>query len=867
MPRYFTGKDVSSHILSPATATTFEALVTDLISMPVLLSVTREEYFKLPDAEQKKAKKAGYVVAATFPDDQHIRKLEHAGPCNLICLDIDGKPGDSPAAPFIQNPHLLREKLRWNFVAYKTVTSTDEAPRMRVIVDAAGIPPDRYVEAVLTVAQAMGLPYVTRESKVPHQPMYRPSVFQGQDVTEDHPLITRQFSGDTFKLGDIADDLDTLPGTAPSTHVNRVQVKGDAVEDWLTYFRLPLPQVDMDLAREILKHISPDCSRKEWIDVAMALRHQFPEDEAGAYDLFDKWSAVGTKYQGGHETVTQWKSVKEQPRGRAPVTIRTLLKMGMDAGWKGADKVREEGFQDVQKWLMFGCETQTQLTNEGIKRIAAAPLLSHTEEGMLLRTMVTQLKEKYHQSVGVTELKADLQKAKDATRMQKNAEKEIGAWACGWVFVTATKEFCLRATGQRADMLAFDAINSRYLLPTADDLQSKGQQVTQGALLTPICKPSLYVLNHALCRTVDDYDYDPSNPEEDIISYNMKRFLNTYRPSYKFADQRLADYAEEVFLDHLCNLVAEPELRTIILDWMAFHVQHPGEKVRWAILLQGAHGNGKTVIADALCAVLGDDNVNIINSNTLKKGWSEWGTGAQVVFMEEIRVTGKDRMEVVNSLKEPITNRRITINRRGVDTETAINRTNYMAFTNFHNAIPIEANDRRWCVIKSAIQNREQVAALRERDPQYFKRLHDMCETHAAGLRYFLENRTISPSFDPDMVLRTKYLEEMIHDTANELVTIISQIIEDAENPYVTEAVVAVGSMIMAMKDQGIEDVSKYQAATLLREMGYTEAGRHLVGTMKQDVWVRKDMLAGRNPLDILGNISKDATLTEETWI
>jgi hypothetical protein len=868
MPRYFTGRTVESRRLTQAQASTFQALVTDLIDQVAMVSVTREQYFELSSKERSAAKNTSYIVAATFDGTNGERLMEHARPCNLIFLDIDTLPnGSSPAEPFVERPALLRERLKWNFAAYKTISSTEAAPRLRVMVDASDIPVDRYPDAVLTVAAAMGLANVTRESAVAVQPMFRPSVFQGQDIEKDHPLICTQFDGETFTVDDICEDLASLPGMVSAGRVARISVKGDAAEDYLTYFRLPVPQVTLQVARDILAILDPDCSRKEWIDVAAGLRHQFPDNPQEAYDLFLEWSMRGTKFVGPGDAEVNWRSLTTQPRGRVPVTIRTVLKMGVEQGWDGAAKVRESCFQDLTSWIMFKCESLTQLTNEGIKRIAAAPLMSSTEEGMLLRTLMAQLTQKYEQKIGLTELKKDLQKAKDEIFLKKEnpVDMETLPWARGIVFVASTNEFFRPATHQKFDIQAFDAVNSRYLLPNPEDLKKKDQAVNQGTLYTPMFKPSLYVLNHARCKTVDDYDYDPSQPEEIVIHRDGKSFVNTYRRSYPAADKRLAAYAEDVFLDHLCNLVAEPELRTVILDWMAWQVQHPGEKVRWAILLQGGQGNGKTAISEVMCAVLGDANVRSINSNTIKKGWSEWGVGSQLVFMEEIRVLGKERHDVANSLKEPITNRRITINKRGEHTETLRNVTNYMAFTNYHNAIPLEEGDRRWCVIKSALQNREQVAALLARDPQYFVRLHDICETHAAGLRFMLEDRTITSRFNPNgPAPHTSYKDEMMHDTANELSTVVRQIIDDGENPYITDKVVALKSMIAAMAAAGVSDVSQYAASTLLRELGYSEAGRHLIGADKQPVWVRKDLLGGTNVVALLGSIGKDATLIDE---
>lgn len=858
MPRYFSGKLVSTKRLDATTATTFADLISHYVNLTTLLPVTSAEYHSLPSKHAKDdvKRQLGYLVACTFPESPWLggRSKEHAGECNLIFLDIDNS---SHAKLFVERPEALREKLgAFNFAAYKTTSSTPDAPRLRVMVDASAIPVERYADAVLTVAQLLGLPEVTRESAVPVQPMFRPAMFADQE-TEDHPLIITHFTGRAFGEGDIMDDIDSLPGMVSAKKPSVRKRTGDTVDDFLLFFQQPVPQVTLDIAEEALSFIDPDCGYHEWLEIAAAMKHQFGgEHEHEAYLLFDSWSARGSKYAGQKDTTAKWKSLVQHPTGRMPVTIRSLLKRAAEAGWDTGE-VKESCFQDVSRWINFDAKSATELMAEGVKRIAATPLISITEEDALLQMLVSAARQRFEFKLTVTALRRDLKKHRESLHVAKDAEKPevvVPPWARGVVYVASTNTMVRHATRQTFTLEAFDNVYSRKLLPSVEELQKADIPVTQASLNTPMFKPSSYLLNHIKCQTVDDLDYDPASPQDTIVKRDGKLFLNVYRRSYREADKKFANYAEDILCEHLCNLIKEPEYITVMLDWMAYCVQHPGSKIRWAVLMQGAEGCGKTWVARVMQTVLGDDNFRLINKESIKRGWNEWTFGAQLVAIEEIRVAGHNRHDIMNTLKEPITNDYITVNERARNTRTARNVTNYIAFTNHHDALALSDESRRWFVLKSIMQTREQIAALVDRMPDYFVRIFDMLATHGQGLRWILENRTISDAFNANgPAPRTTYLSEMIHDTSNELLAVIHQIWEEEENVLVRPDIICATSLAHELEMRSVRATPQY-VASVLREAGFSRLeGRHTIGGgERQYVWLRSDKHFEENPLAIL---------------
>ena len=70
MPRYFSGKLVSTKRLDATTATTFADLISHYVNLTTLLPVTPAEYHSLPSKHAKDdvKRQLGYLVACTFPE-------------------------------------------------------------------------------------------------------------------------------------------------------------------------------------------------------------------------------------------------------------------------------------------------------------------------------------------------------------------------------------------------------------------------------------------------------------------------------------------------------------------------------------------------------------------------------------------------------------------------------------------------------------------------------------------------------------------------------------------------------------------------------------------------------------------------------
>jgi len=75
-----------------------------------------------------------------------------------------------------------------------------------------------------------------------------------------------------------------------------------------------------------LAMINPDCGYDDWMRVGMAINNEL--GDAGL-SVWDYWSSRGTKYSGSRDLEGHWRSFKGDG-----VTVATLFKMAMDAGWR-----------------------------------------------------------------------------------------------------------------------------------------------------------------------------------------------------------------------------------------------------------------------------------------------------------------------------------------------------------------------------------------------------------------------------------------------------------------------------------------------------------------------------------------------------
>lgn len=162
------------------------------------------------------------------------------------------------------------------------------------------------------------------------------------------------------------------------------------------------------------------------------------------------------------------------------------------------------------------------------------------------------------------------------------------------------------------------------------------------------------------------------------------------------------------FMDHLARLLPIQTDRDILLAFMAQCVQRPGVKVKWSVVVQSGEGIGKTLFQYIMQTALGMSYVHTPAAKELTDGggkFNGWMRNKLMIIINEVK--SDEKRELVEVMKPWITDKRIEMQNKGQDQDMADNPTNWLMFTNHKDAIPVTANGRRYAIMYSALQTKE----------------------------------------------------------------------------------------------------------------------------------------------------------------
>lgn len=315
-------------------------------------------------------------------------------------------------------------------------------------------------------------------------------------------------------------------------------------------------------------------------------------------------------------------------------------------------------------------------------------------------------------------------------------------WAADWVWVADDDGFMNTETKEIWSERSFNALYDREMAPFAD---ADGN----------IPRASSMALDVWGRPVVSRRMYAPAFP----VTFPLEgiEYANTYRGDIGAAmpkEYSKADLAAiETLENHAKLLLPNDEERTLFLDYLAYCVQAPGQKIRWAPVLKGVEGDGKSAFIIMMTHILGRQNVRVLDSSTLEKSdFTAWRAGQCFTGVEEMKLHGHNRYDVFNKLKTGLTNDFVEIHQKGKDPFTVPNTTNYLLLTNFDDGVPINDNDRRCMILRTPFLKKEELdAKLNGHAKAYFDNLFDVAiAKHAGALRRWLIERKLSPRFQPN---------------------------------------------------------------------------------------------------------------------
>lgn len=326
--------------------------------------------------------------------------------------------------------------------------------------------------------------------------------------------------------------------------------------------------------------------------------------------------------------------------------------------------------------------------------------------------------------------------------VSRAVDGEMPDWAKHYCFVLNGDKFFNLVNGSSMSMVGFQAAFGR-LMP-----------MTEGGRRANAAEHCLHFWGMPV---VEQVGYRPDCGE--FYEWDGVRYANRYTPgslpevATTYSEDGLKGIEQfQLLLWDMCG--RRQDVYGQLLLWYAHNVQHPGVKIRWAPIMKGINGDGKTLAVTVLRAAMGHRNVTVTGNATLTNsgGFTDWMAGGAVNVIEEIMLVGKVRHQLYNSMKEAITNNVINVNPKGATGYSTWNCTNHYANTNHNDALPLEKTDRRWFVIFTPWEDREGMMSFCGLDAEGWRARTDAIDKaikNCAGeLRAWLLSIAIPADFD-----------------------------------------------------------------------------------------------------------------------
>jgi len=747
------------------------------------------------------AKGGRYFVGGEYSSTE--RKEANLLNRSLLTLDIDNVVGMT----IDDIEFMLIMTLDCAFVAYSTFSHTPEHPKIRVVVPLSRpVSPTEYREVSKDFAAL--LPDLSFDpcSFTPNQLMYLPacpdlsvawSVAQG-----DAPYVVPDVISVASRSE--VDDLERAVLDQP------LDISDDEVDAYLAGYQAQSLEYD------------------EWIRVGAALHHQFRGDVATGFKRWLDWSAKSDKHD-DRQMQVKWRSFGNSTR---VVTFASVIHLaraqGVEVERSVAVTVENSAFERLLE-VAAGVDDMAAYDDfkSRIQNISAT-VLPLDKRALLAQ----EVYDAWGKDRGLT--KSDIKAQLKPSTKGKLEKVEKPGWLEPWVYIESTCEYYERELHYAIKREAFNQKYARTMTVAFGD----------DAMLA-----SVYAANHCDIETVVDLLFWPGAGQ--FVLHEGKRYLNTYRETGIAPCGALDEDAQAVvdmFMAHVRFMIESEDEQRLLIDYLAWIIQHPGSKINWALLLQGAQGVGKSYFAVVMQNLLGEMCRNV-EPMALSGRFTSWAYGAVLAVIEEIRISGDNRFELIDRLKPFVSNNVIQIEAKGQDHRTVPNFQSYLLLTNHKDALPVNENDRRYAPIFSRVQSEQQLfdeLGGRQGADAYFTKLFDDSERRADALSFFLRNWKISEGFSAKgRAPQTSAREEMIALGVSPDRSLIEDAIDLHQCDVINDKVLDVTWLNKLCEGEGTMLPKTRAVSAILLEMGYRQVTGRRIKVSKTNsyhyVWCKGD--------------------------
>jgi|SRR5882757_7984995 len=325
---------------------------------------------------------------------------------------------------------------------------------------------------------------------------------------------------------------------------------------------------------------------------------------------------------------------------------------------------------------------------------------------------------------------------------------------------------------------------------------------------------------------VDHIRFLPERSFGEIVEDQLgRRGVNTYIPV------KIRTLAGDVtpFTRNMEVMIPNENDRNIIYAYLAHNVKFPGRKIRWAPMIQSTEGVGKGFLMEAMEAIIGEmycyspKAQELVNSGST---FNAWMRSKLLIVVNEIKVD--ERRELIEILKPMITDKRVEIQSKGIDQEMEDNPANWIFFSNFKDAIPVNQNGRRYAIFYSAIQSKADLIAHGMGDAYFVNLFKWLYGDGAAIIADWLMRHPITTDDMPGTAPETSSTPSAIAISRSPVERMILEAVEDAlpgfRHGWISATMVA--NRIRTTGTVRGGNMAPNTIAAILENMGYHPLGR-----------------------------------------
>lgn len=314
--------------------------------------------------------------------------------------------------------------------------------------------------------------------------------------------------------------------------------------------------------------------------------------------------------------------------------------------------------------------------------------------------------------------------------VERMVEDDAPRWCTDWVWVNTHSAYFNMERGYYMKTASFDNLYTRDVPMEGGSRQRASAYAMENGFMSVVSQP-VYL------PTVDDR----------MVTVNGVPMVNVFNhcsvPECSEADTVESDVYISFVEKHLDMICGGSDEGWVLQQWLAHQVQHMGKKMLWSPLLISIQGVGKSFIGELLRVALGAENVGVVKPSEVTSAFNGWATGKIVNVLEELKIAGHNRYEALNALKPLVTDAYLQVNEKGVSPYVTQNFCNYIAFTNYKDALPLDEVDRRWWVVECGL---EKLSDLGDTNA-YFDTLWEGLRKYPSQVRRWLLETDISDEF------------------------------------------------------------------------------------------------------------------------